>query len=602
MDHLISSKNMLENFVLERVELVRNKALYQRKYTAVLELNKELAQELAELEGLRRQEKELSVSAVVSSSTGSDKRGAMLGTKRKARDVEVDVEVEGADRDDADDGKQGSAAGDNDEVEDSTTEEEEVAERRAQWLAVRQQRAEVESDIDRITNETDILQSDLTDLANRFGERAVAELATCTAAAGVGCSTITSTKTGVTSSKSGTSSSTTSNTTSDSSTSIWEELGKEVVGGLSLPQCHVLLYEQLGEKAVYLEQLRVYQENVEQLREEESAAARRIDTLTRELAEVKAEMVEKLAAAEKCRVDDLWSMLKASASTSSSSTEVEKEVVESRRDSSGTTISDDTVVVVGGGDEDTENVDPQNGSNGYPLNIIQRGNKANKSDGSKNSCNDDKRDDTNAVVLATTTATTTHNNHLKRRSKLTANLIAIQRARDLETELEATLDSEEHLKQENQALTTRLEDLQALVTAMKLNSQLQFPSSSLTSTTDSTTGHDKHVISRNQYGSVSTINPDSTSTSTCEQAVDGAAEAESFSSLFSVWRQLGVEAAGREKVVRRIQAAAVEMRSQVIQEVSRNSSCCFELCFQLLQQVLLVACCLLLGRAILESS
>ena len=426
VEHLLTSKSMLDNFVTERVEQARIKAQYQRKTAALQELNRELAQETTELDTLLKRDREISSLLPAASPDGEE-------------------------------------SGDDETFEDSQLSEEE-AERRSQRRDVRLQIREVETSIERITHELDLLNADIADLSSRLHPDGNSSGKSPAAVDGT-----------------------------------WEELGKEVMGGLSMPQCHVLLYEQLGDRAVLVEQLRVAQEELTDARVDLEAATRRVDVLSRQLAQTKDEMQEKLLSAEKQRVQDLWAMLKAS---------------ESRRDSSSSVSSGKE-----GGSSDGE--EPISSSGG----------------GERNTGGASDASSTDSLVRASLGA---------------ANRVAIQRARDLEQELENCMDAEQLLRAKNDELSSQLSELQATVESLKLQSQL------FQSTIDSS-----HIRGSGGSDGSSCIEESPSSLATPSSNA-----LQCFRELSACWDALGTDSFDRSTTIRRIETAIAETRSQVVSEVS----------------------------------
>ena len=59
----------------------------------------------------------------------------------------------------------------------------------------------------------------------------------------------------------------------------WEEIGKEVIGGLSLAQCNVLLWQQIGEKATLQEEVRLTGLNLQEASERVESAGLKADNM-----------------------------------------------------------------------------------------------------------------------------------------------------------------------------------------------------------------------------------------------------------------------------------------------------------------------------------
>lgn len=124
LEHLVSSKTMLDALIDERVERHLMKRLYQRKSAALQELNREMLAEAVEMEGLLGRLK-------------------ALGGDEDEDDEEVEAE-------------------EGDEEED---------ERRCERVEVRHSIRICEANIDRISRELDLYNADLDDLSERMEEK-----------------------------------------------------------------------------------------------------------------------------------------------------------------------------------------------------------------------------------------------------------------------------------------------------------------------------------------------------------------------------------------------------------------------------------------------
>ena len=379
---MTTSKAMLENLVSERVEKWKNKALFERKSATLKELNKELEQEAKELDALLKKKKE------------------MYDASGKEEDQD-DIDAEDFSLNDTCDA--------NESVED--------IERRAERLAVRLRVREAEGTIDAITRDLDLLNTDLEDLAQQLDTK---ELSACT----------------------GTPQKNKKNTPSrNSSETNWEEIGREIIANFSLPQCQELMWEQIGEKAFLLEQIRAGQFEQQEAEEEAKTATKLADNVSRQLAYAKADSQSRLHQAEKQRVQDVWALLR------------------------------------------TQSKEPGSSA---PLGDAEAS---------------------------------------------SAVRVAIQRAQDLERELEVFISSEDRLAQENETKTARIASLEAAILKTTLRSQMSEPSV-----------HDSSRCGGGE-GSVG----------------------ECFDTLSSVWDSLGVEPEERSKAVSDIQKAGLRARENALQ-------------------------------------
>lgn len=79
----------------------------------------------------------------------------------------------------------------------------------------------------------------------------------------------------------------------------------------NLPQCQTLLWDQINEKAALLQEIKESQIVVGEAKEDAHNATVLADTLSNQLITSKNEIYSKLQAAEKQRVHDIWTLMKA---------------------------------------------------------------------------------------------------------------------------------------------------------------------------------------------------------------------------------------------------------------------------------------------------
>ena len=244
---------MLDGFVSDRVEKWKNNALFERKSNTLKELNKELEQEAKELELLMKKKKVLyDASGKEEDQDDHDAEDFSLNNTCDADETSEDIEE------------------------------------RTERLAVRQRIREMEGSIDGITRDLDLLNTDLENLAQHL------DGPTAPGGGGNQKNKKTSPGTG----------------TSDSDTDSWEDMGREIIMSFSLPQCQSLLWDQINEKATLLEQIRAGQFQQQEAADEAKTATSQIDSISRQLTNVKADMQNRLHRAEKQRVQDVWALLK----------------------------------------------------------------------------------------------------------------------------------------------------------------------------------------------------------------------------------------------------------------------------------------------------
>ena len=238
LEHLTTSKTMLDNLVADRVEKKRARMLFNMKTSVLNDLNKELVQEAVDLEELMAKKKGLveSITAVYAAFDSDEfdlDATSYLASLQASSDPAVDI---------------ASYASDLIEVSKSVL--------------------IVENNIDRITRELDFYNADLDDLANLLDK-------------------------------------------SKDKKDSWEELGKEIIAGISLSQFRPLIWDLLSEKANQAEQLSSAHEALRTATENVTSASDKVLELEKQLNAVKQQMKEGLEKAELQRVSDMWALIKA---------------------------------------------------------------------------------------------------------------------------------------------------------------------------------------------------------------------------------------------------------------------------------------------------
>lgn len=239
LEHLTTSKTMLDNLVADRVEKKRARMLFNKKTSVLNDLNKELVQEAVDLEELMAKKKGLveSITAVYAAFDSDEfdlDATSYLASLQASSDPAVDI---------------ASYASDLVEVSKSVL--------------------IVENNIDRITRELDFYNADLDDLANLLDKA------------------------------------------KDKKEDSWEELGKEIIAGISLSQFRPLIWDLLSEKANQAEQLSSAHEALRTATENVTSASDKVMELEKQLNAVKQQMKEGLEKAELQRVSDMWALIKA---------------------------------------------------------------------------------------------------------------------------------------------------------------------------------------------------------------------------------------------------------------------------------------------------
>ena len=92
----------------------------------------------------------------------------------------------------------------------------------------------------------------------------------------------------------------------------WEDIGREVIAGLALSQFKALTWDLLADKANGLEELRAMQIENGTLKSQKEQLSDRLGEAERALAAMRADVKQRLEAAEQQRVQDVWAVLRAS--------------------------------------------------------------------------------------------------------------------------------------------------------------------------------------------------------------------------------------------------------------------------------------------------
>jgi hypothetical protein len=261
-EHLVSSKSMLDNLVVDRLERRRVRSQYEKKSASLLELNKELVQEVNELDVLTARKAALRTTMKQffhSNFTAETVSG------QKSKTVQF-PQVETADDDD------NWFLDSEESPRDLSTEELEV---RAEYHDTSDLIAQTEVNIDRISRELDLFNADLDTLSQRIDKD-----------------------------------------TKDTKDNIdtWEMLGKEIVGGLSLPQAQSVIWDILNEKSDALIKLAAAEEVIIDLQESLGDLNESYANIEKQISNTENLMQERLLLAEKQRSQDVWALIRANAS------------------------------------------------------------------------------------------------------------------------------------------------------------------------------------------------------------------------------------------------------------------------------------------------
>lgn len=257
-EHYTSSKNMLKNIIIDKVERNQVQLLYVRKTRCLQQWNQLLLHESRELEDLIDDKRNLLSEVVRGSSTEDDG----LETD-DVLDHEASLIKQGA-----------ICEGD--------------------LLKLKQINSSIyllETNIERLTAAIDALNADLDELSlklenqNFNGSQSVRFLNSDDALSG-----------------------TFSEKDSDS---LWDSMGKEIIANLSLTQSHSLLWELVSEKADALEKLELYHEDIQHLQLNADLCSDRLKDAFAQISILKREMTLRFEEAEAKRINDIWLLSKA---------------------------------------------------------------------------------------------------------------------------------------------------------------------------------------------------------------------------------------------------------------------------------------------------
>lgn len=228
LEHLVSSKALLDGLVGERLEKHRVKMALERASTTVKDLQKEIAVKTHRL-----------VQLTATRGETLDALASLLTLDRE--ELEACLE-------------------DFDSVDNP-----EVKNKRAQLFATDEGIMELEASIDALHRDMDLAAADLEMLQ---GSGAGGDM-------------------------------------------LWDDLGREVVTGLSAAQLQALTWDLLSEKSDALEQLQAVRDESQRLQEQSDATSEASQALEKQLQMLRNEMQSKLQAAEKQRVQDVWDVVRA---------------------------------------------------------------------------------------------------------------------------------------------------------------------------------------------------------------------------------------------------------------------------------------------------
>jgi hypothetical protein len=258
-EHLQSSKAMLEHMLMERLDRHVSRIVYEQKALQLAELNREMEGDAALLEELLAQKKELVTDlrarCVLPAVPGNVEGADVVATAEEAEfEEEVDI---------------GLLCG---AASNGLSEEEKYH--------ISQLKTSIEmteSSLERMTKEVDLCNADIDELSLSM------EADKGKAAAGRA-----------------------------DPDSAWDEMGREILAGLSQGQSHALLWDLMDEKLKTLEQLRVTHNLLTRCNADLEQMADKNQELSDWVAALRAELKIRLERAEKLRVSDMWALMQAS--------------------------------------------------------------------------------------------------------------------------------------------------------------------------------------------------------------------------------------------------------------------------------------------------
>ena len=260
-EHYVSSKNMLNNIIMDKVERNQVQLLYVRKTRSLQQLNHLLSQEARELEDLI-----------------DDKRNFLNEVLRLTSADDEGLETEDILDNEAALVKQGVMC-------------------ESDLMKLKQFNGSInllELNIERLTAAIDTLNADLDDLSLKIEKENFGGF--------------------LRNAKFMSSEDSLSGTFSEKdSDSLWDSLGKEIVANLSLSQSHSLLWELVTEKASVLEMLKLNNEDLQHLQLNADMCSDRLKDAMTHMTMLKAEMSLRFEEAEARRINDVWLLSKASA-------------------------------------------------------------------------------------------------------------------------------------------------------------------------------------------------------------------------------------------------------------------------------------------------
>ena len=287
-EHLQTSKAMLEHMLIDRLDRHTSRILYDQKACQLAELNREMEQEASELEELLEQRKN-----VIADMRARGVLPAQIAQVQAADGCEEGTDdIDGQFLDEEVD--LGELSG---RAVNGLTEEEKY-----QVSQLKTSIEMCENSLERLTKEVDICNADIDELSLRMesnsGKRSKAE-----------------------------------------PDSAWDEMGREIVSGLSVSQSHALLWDLMDEKLKTLEQLRITHSSLSKSQSDLDQQVDKNQELNDWVTALRLELKTRLERAEKLRVDDMWALMQASNASKTGVLTAEEAAVRAAHDDAASRIA-----------------------------------------------------------------------------------------------------------------------------------------------------------------------------------------------------------------------------------------------------------------------
>eukprot|EP01038_Epipyxis_sp_PR26KG_P009810 gene9810-13201_t len=270
-DHFMSSKSMLDNIIVDKIEKSLMKQLYDNKTKYLAEMNKELVfkgNKLSELINVRKNV----LNACCNQKISEKDEVSVIADDSAIYDIASYSDIQTIIRSSA-------SSSDDFKILELLNESEKY-----NLIDTNVSIKQIESIIDRLVKNIDLCTADIEQLSIRFDKY---------------------------------------NLENDNN-DTWDNVGKEIITGLSITQCQLFIQDLLSEKAEALEKLKSVDEQSDLNKEINENSQRIIKELTSSIQYLKREMMIRLDAVEKQRVHDIWSLLNSQSNSNNNSNDNNK--------------------------------------------------------------------------------------------------------------------------------------------------------------------------------------------------------------------------------------------------------------------------------------